>query len=83
MNQYFKVLDKYQKKRKIKEYLDKFVEEDKLDESISKKLYDKLCELVNNNKIKKTSDVEYNKETFSIISIKCLKIDNNNYKLNI
>lgn len=73
-------LDKYQKKKKIKEFVNNL---SKYSNEINNKLFNKLSELVDKDIIKKTSQVEYDKETCKIISIKCLELNDSNYKVNI
>lgn len=73
-------LDKYQKKKKIKEFINSL---DKYSDEINDKLFTELSVLVDKDIIKKTSQVEYDKETCKILSIKCLELNDCSYKVNI
>ena len=75
-------LDRYQKKIKLKEFIGNL---NKYSIEIRDNIYKELSKLVDNDKIKKTSQVKYDIDNCKIISIKCLELNENdcNYIINI
>ena len=74
-------LDAYLRKKKIDEYVNTLLEQNKIDTKDSIKLKRDLKVLVGHGKLKKSSEVDYDIENTCIKSIKCLKIKDKKYQL--
>lgn len=80
-----KIFDKITKNIENQEWkkLPLFIRKSKINEFIIKKIESKhqndVINLINTSKKIKITDYEYNRETFSLDNIKCLKLENNKY----
>ena len=72
-------LEKCFRLKKINEYIDNlFINHNINNDALNNEIKDELIKMLNNNKINKKSDIDYDKENALIINIKCLIIEPEN-----